>query len=25
VVLGAAWLGNTRLIANIEAALGNPA
>ncbi|MFZ3040291.1 MAG: pantoate--beta-alanine ligase [Thiobacillus sp.] len=25
VVLGAAWLGNTRLIDNIEAALGNPA
>lgn len=25
VVLGAAWLGDTRLIDNIEAALGNPA
>ena len=25
VALGAAWLGNTRLIDNIEAALGNPA
>jgi pantoate--beta-alanine ligase len=25
VLLGAAWLGNTRLIDNIEAALGNPA
>jgi pantoate--beta-alanine ligase len=25
VVLGAAWLGKTRLIDNIETALGNPA
>ncbi len=25
VVLGAAWLGNTRLIDNVETALGNPA
>jgi len=25
VVLGAAWLGETRLIDNIETALGNPA